>query len=61
MRKKIVLVLIIAAAAVGTALATNARKPKPCPPGEKAIFCADGRIVCCPRSGPPCDCGGGLP
>ena len=60
MRKKIVLVLIIAAAAVGTALATNARKPKPCQPGEKKIFCADGRIVCCPRND-ACDCGGGLP
>ena len=58
MRKKIVLVLIVAAAAFGTALATTAIKPpKPCPPGQKPLFCADGRIVCCaPHDA--CDCGG---
>ena len=57
--RKVVLVLVVAfAAVVGTAaLATNAKPPKFCSPGEKPIFCADGRIVCC-KSHIPCDCGG---
>jgi hypothetical protein len=57
-----VLVLVVACAAVvGTsALNTDARKPKPCSPGKKPLFCVDGRIVCCaPHDA--CDCGGGQP
>ena len=57
--RKLVLVLVVACAAVlgTTALATTAQKPKFCPPGQKPIFCVDGRIVCC-KARIPCDCGG---
>jgi hypothetical protein len=60
--RKIALVLIVVIAAVvgASALTTNVRKPKLCPPSYKPLHCVDGRIVCC---GPheACDCGGGVP
>jgi hypothetical protein len=57
--RKLVLVLVVACAAVvgTTALATNVKNPKLCPPGNKVLHCADGRIVCCPPHN-ACDCGG---
>ena len=60
--RKVVLVLVVACAAVvgTTALATSARKPKPCAPSQQPLYCADGRIVCCPPHF-LCDCGGPVP
>ena len=57
--RKLVLVLVVACAAVlgTTALATTVQPPKVCPPGQKPIFCVDGRIVCC-KPHDLCDCGG---
>jgi len=61
MRKFALILVVVSAAVIGTAaLATNAKPPKLCPPGQKPIHCADGRIVCCaPHDA--CDCGGGVP
>jgi hypothetical protein len=60
--RKVFLVLVVAWTAIvgATALATNAKKPRVCLRGQKALHCVDGRIVCCaPHDA--CDCGGGLP
>ena len=57
MRKVAMVLLVACAAVVGTAaLATNVKRPKPCLPGEKPIYCVSGRIVCCPPHD-ACDCG----